>query len=142
MRQYWNSSRIIARKYGKKANKYGARPKTVDGIRFDSTLEAEYYVYLKALHKAGVIAKLELQVKCELYPAQKHPDTGKHIRAIEYYADFRVTYPDGSIEYLDTKGYEKPEFKLKAKLFIGQYKQSLWLIRKSGKNWVKEAIYA
>ena len=76
MRQYWNSSQIIARKYGKKANKYGARPKTVDGIRFDSTLEAEYYVYLKA------------------------------------------------------------------KLFIGQYKQSLWLIRKSGKNWVKEAIYA
>ncbi|RKW15645.1 MAG: DUF1064 domain-containing protein [Catonella sp.] len=142
MRQYCNSSRIIARKYGKKANKYGARPKTVDGIRFDSTLEAEYYVYLKALKNAGVIAKLELQVKCELYPAQKHPDTGKHIRAITYVADFRVTYPDGTVEYLDTKGYEKPEFKLKAKLFIGQYKQSLWLIRKSGKNWVKEAIYA
>ena len=135
MRQYWNSGR-------RKANKYGARPKTVDGIRFDSTLEADYYVYLKALEMAGVIAKLELQVKCELYPAQKHPDTGKHIRAITYVADFRVTYPDGSVEYLDTKGYEKPEFKLKAKLFIGQYKQSLWLIRKSGKNWVKEAIYA
>lgn len=136
MRPSLNSARRKA------SNKFGARPKTVDGIRFDSTLEAEYYVYLKALHKAGVISKLELQVKCELYPAQKHPDTGKHIRAIEYYADFRVTYPDGSVEYLDTKGYEKPEFKLKAKLFIGQYKQPLWLIRKSGKNWVKEAIYS
>ena len=136
MRPSLNSARRKA------SNKFGARPKTVDGIRFDSTLEAEYYVYLKALEKAGVIAKLELQVKCELYPAQKHPDTGKHIRAITYIADFRVTYPDGSVEYLDTKGYEKPEFKLKAKLFIGQYKQSLWLIRKSGKNWVKEAIYA
>ena len=142
MRQYWNSSRIIARKHGKKANKYGARPKTVDGIRFASTLEAEYYVYLKALHKAGVISKLELQVKCELLPAQKHPVTGKHIRAINYIADFRVTYPDGSVEYLDTKGYEKPEFKLKAKLFIAKYKQPLWLIRKSGKKWTKEAIYA
>jgi hypothetical protein len=135
MRQYWNSGR-------KKANKYGARPKTVDGIRFDSTLEAEYYVYLKALEKAKVIAKLELQVKCELLPAQKHPVTGKHIRAITYIADFRVTYPDGSVEYLDTKGYEKPEFKLKAKLFIAKYNQPLWLIRKSGKNWAKEAIYA
>ena len=126
----------------KASNKFGARPKTVDGIRFDSTLEARYYEHLKLLKQAGVISELELQVKCELYPAQKHPDTGKHIRAITYIADFRVTYPDGSIEYLDTKGYEKPEFKLKAKLFIGQYKQSLWLIRKSGKNWVKEAIYA
>lgn len=126
----------------RKANKYGARPKTVDGIRFDSTLEAEYYVYLKALKKAGVISKLELQVKCELLPAQKHPLTGKHIRAINYFADFRVTYPDGTVEYLDTKGFEKPEFKLKAKLFIAKYKQPLWLIRKSGKNWVKEAIYS
>lgn len=126
----------------RKSNKYGAKPMVIDGIRFDSTLEAEYYVYLKALNKAGVIAKLELQVKCELLPAQKHPVTGKHIRAITYIADFRVTYPDGSVEYLDTKGYEKPEFKLKAKLFIAKYKQPLWLIRKSGKNWAKEAIYA
>lgn len=126
----------------RKSNKYGAKPMVIDGIRFDSTLEAEYYVYLKALNKAGVIAKLELQVKCELLPAQKHPVTGKHIRAITYIADFRVTYPDGSVEYLDTKGYEKPEFKLKAKLFIAKYKQPLWLIRKSGKNWAKEAIYS
>ncbi len=126
----------------RKSNKYGARPKTVDGIRFDSTLEARYYEHLKLLKQAGVISKLELQVKCELLPAQKHPVTGKHIRAINYFADFRVTYPDGSVEYLDTKGFEKPEFKLKAKLFIGKYKQSLWLIRKSGKNWVKDAIYA
>lgn len=136
MRPSLNSARRKA------PNKFGARPKTVDGIRFDSTLEAEYYVYLKALKRAGVISKLELQVKCELLPAQKHPLTGKHIRAITYIADFRVTYPDGMVEYLDTKGYEKPEFKLKAKLFIAKYKQPLWLIRKSGKNWVKEAIYA
>lgn len=126
----------------RKSNKYGAKPMVIDGIRFDSTLEAEYYVYLKALKKAGVISKLELQVKCELLPAQKHPLTGKHIRAINYFADFRVTYPDGTVEYLDTKGFEKPEFKLKAKLFIAKYKQPLWLIRKSGKNWVKEAIYS
>ena len=126
----------------KAPNKFGARPKTVDGIRFDSTLEARYYEHLRLLKQTGVISKLELQVKCELFPSQKHPVTGKHIRAINYIADFRVTYPDGSVEYLDTKGYEKPEFKLKAKLFIAKYKQSLWLIRKSGKNWTKEAIYA
>ena len=136
MRPSLNSARRKA------SNKFGARSKTVDGIRFDSTLEAEYYVYLKALKRAGVISKLELQVKCELLPAQKHPLTGKHIRAITYIADFRVTYPDGSVAYLDTKGYEKPEFKLKAKLFIAKYKQPLWLIRKSGKKWVKEAIYS
>lgn len=136
MRPSLNSARRKA------SNKFGARSKTVDGIRFDSTLEAEYYVYLKALKRAGVISKLELQVKCELLPAQKHPLTGKHIRAITYIADFRVTYPDGSVEYLDTKGYEKPEFKLKAKLFIAKYKQPLWLIRKSGKKRVKEAIYS
>ena len=136
MRPSLNSARRKA------SNKFGAKPKTVDGIRFDSTLEARYYEHLKLLKQAGVISELELQVKCELLPAQKHPVTGKHIRAINYIADFCVTYPDGSVEYLDTKGYEKPEFKLKAKLFIAKYKQPLWLIRKSGKKWVKEAIYS
>ena len=36
MRPSLNSARRKA------SNKFGARPKTVDGIRFDSTLEARY----------------------------------------------------------------------------------------------------
>ena len=75
-------------------------------------------------------------------PGSKAPSNRKAHPSDYIFADFRVTYPDGTVEYLDTKGYEKPEFKLKAKLFIAKYKKPLWLIRKSGKNWAKEAIYA
>jgi hypothetical protein len=41
--------------------KYGARPVTVDGIRFDSTKEATRYQELKVLVAGGVIRDLRLQ---------------------------------------------------------------------------------
>lgn len=42
-------------------NKYNARKVIVDGIKFDSIKEGDYYLRLKILEKAGVIRNLILQ---------------------------------------------------------------------------------
>jgi len=47
-------------------NKYRAKPKIVDGIRFASTKEANRYVVLKAMQDAGEISDLVLQPAFDL----------------------------------------------------------------------------
>ena len=43
------------------------------------------------------------------------------ILAIKYIADFVVTYSDGHVEVIDTKGILTPEFKIKEKLLKCKY---------------------
>lgn len=87
-------------------NKYGAIKKTVDGILFDSTAEANFYVTLKEKKEKGSIKEIELQPKCYLTRAK-----------ILYKPDFKVTFPDGSQAYIDIKGFATPVFNLKKKLW-------------------------
>ncbi len=101
-------------------NKYHARRTTVDGITFDSQKEANRYCELKLLKRAGVVADFERQPRLQLQPGFKKPD-GAKVNPIYYVADFKVIYPDGKIEYEDTKGVETKEFLLKKKLLEYQY---------------------
>ncbi len=48
------------------ANKFGAIPVTVDGIRFDSTKEARRWGELRLMERAGEIRNLQRQVKIPL----------------------------------------------------------------------------
>ena len=50
----------------KKKSKYRNQRTMVDGIKFDSKKEAEYYGKLKIREKAGLISDLKLQVKFKL----------------------------------------------------------------------------
>lgn len=84
--------------------KYHAQPKEVDGIRFASSREAEYYRQLKVAEHAGVIRDLELQPRFKM-------ECG-----IEYRADFRFTDQQGKSHVVDVKGMETTAFKLKMKL--------------------------
>lgn len=86
-------------------NKYGAVKTTVNGITFDSKAEAAFYSYLLPLQKIGRIEKIELQHTYVLHAG------------IKYRADFVITMPGGLQRYIDVKGHETAEFKLKRKLF-------------------------
>lgn len=97
-----------------KNHKYGAVKKTVDGHTFPSKMEADYYVYLKGLQQRKIITDIELQPKLELQPKFKYKN--KNIQAINYVLDFKVTYADGKIEYIDIKGMETPVSTLKLKM--------------------------
>ena len=109
--------------------KYNATKTIVDGIKFDSKKEAKRYLQLKELEKNGDIKNLKRQVKFELIPAQREPDTvgkrggkikGKLIeKAWTYRADF--TYTDvktGEYVVEDVKGFKTSEYKAKRKAML------------------------
>lgn len=103
-----------------KANKFGAVKTKVDGITFDSKLEARFYEFVKQLKKEGKIKDFEMQSRFEIFPAYVFND--KKIRKIEYVADFIVRHHDGEFEVIDVKGVETDVFKIKRKLFEHRYK--------------------
>ena len=102
-----------------KKSKYNNKKVIVDGIKFDSKKEAEYYCQLKLLKQAGRIKDYRLQPRYELQPAFKK--NGKKYRAITYIADFVITNNDGTTEVVDIKGVETQVFKIKKKLFEYMY---------------------
>ena len=100
-------------------NKYRNRKTIVDGIKFDSKAEANRYIELKMLEKAGYIKQLKLQPKFTLQESYKS-NKGQTVRAITYKADFTY-FQDGKNVVEDVKGMETKEFKLKKKLFEYKY---------------------
>ena len=105
-------------KYG---NKYGNRKVIVDGIEFDSKKEANRYVELKLLQRAGKICELQLQKEFELLPSQKID--GKVVeRAVKYKADFYYLQ-DGRVVVEDTKSdaTKTKDYIIKRKLLLWRY---------------------
>lgn len=105
------------------ANKYGAKKVVIDGIKFDSKMESDYFLYLK--QQPSVIA-FSLQPKYLLQ--DKFEKRGIKFRKIEYKADFDVLYKGGHIETIDIKGAETEVFKIKRKLFEAKFPQELILL--------------
>lgn len=99
--------------------KYKNKITEVDGIRFDSEKEADYYWQLHWLMREGTVKEVELQPKFVLQPGYKRD--GKKIRPIIYRADFKVTEADGHIYYVDTKGMKTPVYLLKKKMLLYRY---------------------
>ena len=83
--------------------KYGNRVTEVDGIRFDSEKEADYYWQLHWLMREGTVKEVELQPKFVLQPG------------------YKVTEADGHIYYVDTKGMKTPVYLLKKKMLLYRY---------------------
>lgn len=60
--------------------------------------------------------KFERQVEVELQPGFEFE--GKKIRKISYRADFKILADPDRVLWVDMKGFETPEFKLKWKLLL------------------------
>lgn len=102
--------------------KYNAKKTEVNGITFDSKLEAERYEQLLWLERAGEISDLWLQVELQMNHGRIDPETGEKIRSTNYNADFMyVDKAQHKIIIEDTKGMETPEFRLKWNLAQSQY---------------------
>ena len=92
--------------------KYRNKKTVIDGIKFDSQLEARCY---KPLKDSGL--EFTRQEPFEIQKSFK--DGEKTIRAMTYRADFVVTH-NGIRYVLDAKGMQTPEFKIKYKLLLFQ----------------------
>lgn len=101
-------------------SKYKNKKITIDGITFDSRLEANRYGELILLYKAGEISQLRLQPEFELIPAFRK--NGKSFRKTIYKADF-MYLDNRSGKYIveDTKGFKTDVYKIKRKLFEFKY---------------------
>ena len=107
--------------------KYGNKKTVVNGIKFDSKWEAERYLYIKSLERAGRVKDLELQVRFNLIVNDQ--------KICAYIADFRYKREDKDGEWHeiieDAKGVETPEFKLKKKLMKACLGIDIFLSKKS-----------
>lgn len=99
-------------------SKYGNKKTTVNGITFDSQKEANRYVELMLMVRAGEISELKLQPEFTLQEAFITP-YGERIRAVKYIADF--SYKDGVQTVVeDVKGCMTKEYEIKKKLMAGK----------------------
>jgi hypothetical protein len=89
---------------------------SVDGIEFHSKKEAKRYSQLKELERTNKIRNLVLQPRFTLQEAYKDNE-GKHVRAIEYVADFMYTDDLGHTIVEDVKGFKTETYALKIKIF-------------------------
>lgn len=114
-------------------NKFGVRKKVIDGITFRSSLEANCY---KLLRDSGL--EFEYEPKKELllsgfkmrntklYCPDKKKKLilyEKKILDISYLPDFVVKHGCLSF-YIDSKGMETPEYKIKKKLFLKKLEET------------------
>ena len=99
----------------KKRSKYNAKSIFIEGIRFDSKLEADYYEALKLLQRAGEIRGFCRQPRFVITYGDENT------RAVEYVADYVIFNNDGTYRIVDTKGMETEVFKLKMKSFREKY---------------------
>lgn len=102
-------------------NKYNAKAVSVDGIRFDSKREAEFYKTLKLQKEMGAIKWFLMQVPFRL-PGNT-----------TYRADFMVRYNPGHyvddpITVYDVKGYQTQVFKIKKRQVEEIYGQKVEVI--------------
>ena len=89
-----------------KKPKYNAKRTRIDGLNFDSILEAEYYKKFKLLQVKGEILFFLCQVPF-------HCGAG-----VKYRLDFMVFYKNGDVRFYDAKGLKTPEYIIKKKLVV------------------------
>lgn len=111
-------------------NKYRSKKVNCNGILFDSKREANRYLELKLLERAGIIKDLELQKPFELIPAQyeyyeRYGKNGKRLKdgkkcienSVVYNADFSYI-ENGILVVEDTKGVKTKDYIIKRKLML------------------------
>lgn len=97
---------MFRERYG---NKYGAKSHIYNGIAYHSKKEAGYAAELDLRLKCGDIKDWHRQIKVSFEVE------GMHIA--NYYVDFSVDHHDGSLEFVEVKGFETDVWKIKWRLF-------------------------
>lgn len=93
----------------KKKSKYRANKVEIDGIKFDSQKEADYYCELNLRLAAKEIRGFCRQAEFVLAPN------------LRYKADFIVINNDGTAEIIDVKGFKTQVYKDKKKVFEDKF---------------------
>ena len=90
-------------------HKYHAKPTELDGIKFHSKKEAQYYLQLKMLQKRGDVIFFLRQVPLHL------------VGGVKYLCDFVEFRQDGTVHFIDVKGMRTAGYKQKKKMVEATY---------------------
>ena len=97
-----------------KKSKYHNQKTTVDGVTFDSKKEANSFIELNLLVKAGIVRSFMLQP--EFTYTVRYSANNKNFEVQrKYIADFQVNYDDHT-DFEDVKGVRTAEYKRKKKI--------------------------
>ena len=99
----------MTKKFSFPKHKFSAKPTTVDNIRFQSKKESEYYKKLKILQNTGDIIFFLRQIPLDL-PGN-----------VKYRVDFLEFHKDGTVHFVDVKGFKTQEYLLKKKIVEDLY---------------------
>ena len=108
----WTEQRLAEHVAGKgkpvlpapaKPSKYHAIIEECDGIKFQSKKEARYYRELKARVFAGEVRYFLRQVPFDIF-------------GVKYRVDFMEVWTDGSIHFIDVKGFRTETYRIKRKM--------------------------
>jgi hypothetical protein len=121
-----------------RTSKYNAKKVEIDGIKFDSKAEGEFYLHLKQQVAEHKILGFERQKRMLLQEGFSVEGVKGEIRPIFYVVDFIITENDGTLTYVDVKGMETDVFKLKKKLFMKRYNTALLKVKKTKGGWQYE----
>jgi hypothetical protein len=86
-------------------HKYNAKPTEIGAMRFDSKKEARYYTDLLIRQKLGEVLFFLRQVPFHLVKQD-----GK---SIIYRIDFQEFHSDGTVHFVDVKGFKTKEYVIK-----------------------------
>jgi hypothetical protein len=92
-----------------KPSKYHAVMEECDNIKFQSKKEAKYYRELLCRVHAGEVKYFLRQVPFEL------------IGGIKYRIDFMEVWNDGSIHWIDVKGFKTQTYRMKRRMVEASY---------------------
>lgn len=90
-------------------HKFNAQQTEIDGIKFASKAEATYYSGLLLAQRSGDLLFFLRQTPFHLAGGTK------------YIADFTEFWKDGSVRFVDVKGFKTPMYKLKKKQVEATY---------------------
>lgn len=93
----------------KSGNKYRAKSTVYNGVYYHSRLEAAYAMELDMRLKAKDIKSWTGQIRV--------PFVMNGIKICTYIVDFRIEHNDGSIEWVETKGFVTDVARIKMRLF-------------------------
>ena len=104
----------------KRRGKYNVAPKAqriYKGVVYDSKLEKEYRGKLELLKMATTeknrVVSIEEQVP--------YPFVINDVKVCTYLLDFKVTFADGRVEFIDVKGVKTDVYRIKSKLLLAIY---------------------
>lgn len=100
-----------------KRHKFGAVATKRDGHNFPSKLEASYYDQLKLRVRAGEVVFFLMQVPFHL-PG-----------GVKYVVDFQEFWADGTVHFVDTKGAETSDFKVKKRMVEALYPAQIEVVK-------------